>query len=399
MRPPSSALLAAQREADERRPVPHPVLDLQRSAGNAAVGRLLDVQRQPAATTRMLSLGTSGPDVRATQIDLNALGATPQLDPDAQFGSRTDTAVRFFQRSHRLKPDGIVGPVTSTMLRTERATKGANFLVPCHTPEKTGPDGAEARALDEQVNGGGGNLLGAPGAAKVNLTLVLTTEAQDKDEAAAVGGTVVKVASVAELKAVLDKNPSIGLLAIISHGGSDGSVKIGGSNEKLAAIAAALSQRSTGSIDRVQFLGCNIGNDPGGMSTLKGQVGASAVEGVNCFLVTQRLTPARRGGGQGKPILTVQDLPPGMTKVAFGGQLKALIPQHTDVDNHAISNPDCALGFGPGETLATVGAEKLADLYFARSGNLVFRATPGGTCWANLKFDQPDKDGCKRVLV
>jgi hypothetical protein len=160
-----------------------------------------------------------------------------------------------------------------------------------------------------------------------------------------------------------------------------------------------LTQRAAGSIDRVQFLGCNIGRDDRGMTALKGQVGASAVEGVNCFLETQRLSPARREGGQGKQILVEADLPPGMTKAAFGAQLKALIPGHVDVNNHKISNPDCALGFAPAETLATVDAEKLANLYFARNGGLIFRSTPGGTCWADLKFDKPDKDGCKRVQV
>jgi len=196
-------------------------LRLQRAAGNAAVGHLIELQRAPGAG--MLALGSSGEQVRAAQIDLNALGATPQLEPDGSFGGRTDTAVRVFQRAHRLKPDGIVGPATSTMLHNERATKGANFLVPCHTPEKPGPDGAEAAALSEEVDArGGGNLIGAPGAAKVNLTVVLTTEAQDKDEAAAVGGKVVNVGSIAALKAVLDQHPNIGMLAIISHGGLDG---------------------------------------------------------------------------------------------------------------------------------------------------------------------------------
>ncbi len=399
-RPPRLAVQPTDR-SDPESPI-HPLLGLQRTAGNAAVGRFLDVQRAAAGAggTGLLAKGSSGKPVRALQIDLNALGATPQLEPDGKFGGGTDAAVRFFQQAHRLKPDGIVGPATSPMVRAERSIKGANFLVPCHTPDKPGPDGAEARALAENAGGGGGgNLVAAPGAAKVNLTLVLTGEAQDKDEAAAVGGKVVQVGSIADLKTVLDQHPNIGMLAIISHGGSDGSVKIGGSNEKLATIAAALTKRAPGSIDRVQFLGCNIGRDPAGMSALKGQVAAAAVEGVNCFLETQRLTPARRQNGQGKAILTAGDLPAGMTKAQFGAALKTLIPNHLDVNNHKITNPDCILGFGPGTTLAGVDAEKLADLYFARSGNLVFRSTPGGTCWDDLKFDQPDKDGCRRVQV
>ena len=160
----------------------------------------------------------------------------------------------------------------------------------------------------------------------------------DSDEAAAVGGKVVRVASIAALNAELEKHKNIGLLAIISHGGLDGTVRIGGANEKLDTITAALTKRGAGTIDRVQFLGCNIGRDTGGMKTLKGQVGASAVEGVNCFLETQRLSPARRQGGQGKAILTADDLPPGMTKAQFGGLLKTLIPGDVDVNNHKIAN-------------------------------------------------------------
>lgn len=399
-RPPRPAGRSSDRSDVEA--AAHPLLGLQRTAGNAAVGRFLGVQRA-AGGPGLLARGSSGEPVRALQIDLNALGATPQLEPDGKFGGGTDAAVRFFQRAHRLKPDGIVGPATAPMVRAERSIKGANFLVPCHTPDKPGPDGAEERALAENAGGGGGgNLIAAPptpGAAKVNLTVVLTGEPQDKDEAAAVGGKVVQVGSIADLKAVLDQHPNIGMLAIISHGGLDGTVKIGGSNEKLAAIAAALTKRAAGSIDRVQFLGCNIGRDTAGMAVLKGQVAAAAVEGVNCFLETQRLTPARRQNGQGKPILTPADLPPGMTKAQFGTALKGLIPSHLDVNNHKITNPDCILGFGPDTKLATVDPEKLADLYFARSGNLVFRSTPGGTCWDDLKFDQPDKDGCRRVQV
>jgi len=364
------------------------------AAGDEVVSRLVELQRAPDG---MLARGSSGEQVRAVQVDLNALGATPQLEPDAKFGGGTDTAVRVFQRAHRLKPDGIVGPATSTMIRNERAIKGANFLVPCHTPEKPGPDGPEAKALDEEVDRRGGNLLGEPGAAKVNLTVILTSDPQDQAEAAAVGGKVVTVGSIAALKAELDKHPNIGLLAIISHGGLDGTVRIGGTNEKLDTITAALTKRTAGTIDRVQFLGCNIGRDVGGMKTLKAQVGASAVEGVNCFLETQQLSPGRRQGGKGKAILTAADLPPGMSKAEFGGLLKTLIPGHLDVNNHKINNPDCALGFGPGEKLATIDAEKLADLYFARNGGLIFRATPGGTCWSELKFDQPDKDKCKRT--
>ena len=50
-----------------------------------------------------LRRGSSGDDVKALQ---KALG----LEPDGQFGSGTEAAVRAFQRRHGLVPDGICGP-------------------------------------------------------------------------------------------------------------------------------------------------------------------------------------------------------------------------------------------------------------------------------------------------
>jgi len=48
--------------------------------------------------------------------------------------------------------------------------------------------------------------------------------------------------------------------------------------------------------------------------------------------------------------------------------------------------------------LANVDPAKLASLYFNRSGKLIFRFVPGGTCWEDLKFDQA-VEGCRRVQV
>jgi hypothetical protein len=50
--------------------------------------------------------------VKKVQTELNILGYTPRLSVDGNFGSKTDAAVRWYQRAKRLTVDGVVGPVT-----------------------------------------------------------------------------------------------------------------------------------------------------------------------------------------------------------------------------------------------------------------------------------------------
>ena len=66
---------------------------------------------------RTLSLTTpliSGKDVEVIQTALKNSGF--HVDIDGVFGQETDTAVRAFQRSKGLKPDGVVGPATRAAL-------------------------------------------------------------------------------------------------------------------------------------------------------------------------------------------------------------------------------------------------------------------------------------------
>ena len=66
---------------------------------------------------RILYLTTplmSGDDVKAVQVALTKRGIS--VDDDSVFGQETDTAVRAFQKSQGLKPDGAVGPATRAAL-------------------------------------------------------------------------------------------------------------------------------------------------------------------------------------------------------------------------------------------------------------------------------------------
>lgn len=64
---------------------------------------------------RVLKRGINGSDVKELQRLLNLHGARLVLDGD--FGSKTDAAVRVFQRSRKLAVDGQAGPKTVAALR------------------------------------------------------------------------------------------------------------------------------------------------------------------------------------------------------------------------------------------------------------------------------------------
>lgn len=105
------------------------MLELQATAGNAAVQRLLQREptlvgeavpatageEPPVPTTRpTLRFGSQGDDVMELQSRLNgAPEATPHLAVDNFFGPNTLAAVKSFQAAHPpLVADGIVGPLT-----------------------------------------------------------------------------------------------------------------------------------------------------------------------------------------------------------------------------------------------------------------------------------------------
>ena len=71
----------------------------------------------PAITDRLLHHGCTGDDVRAIQDVLNFhLRGLMPLVVDGVFGDRTESRVEFFQRVNGLNEDGIVGPMTRSIL-------------------------------------------------------------------------------------------------------------------------------------------------------------------------------------------------------------------------------------------------------------------------------------------
>jgi peptidoglycan hydrolase-like protein with peptidoglycan-binding domain len=57
-----------------------------------------------------------GADIAAIQARLNTLGANPPLTVDGISGPKTVEAIKSFQSSHGITPDGIVGPITLAAL-------------------------------------------------------------------------------------------------------------------------------------------------------------------------------------------------------------------------------------------------------------------------------------------
>jgi hypothetical protein len=108
-----------------------PVRQLQRAAGNQAMGRVLrSVQIRGRAATHLqrqidgaarptVQIGARGPAVGELQMLLNAGGATPPLAVDGVFGPMTQGQVVRFQATRGLTPDGIVGPQTWAALHGE----------------------------------------------------------------------------------------------------------------------------------------------------------------------------------------------------------------------------------------------------------------------------------------
>ena len=80
-----------------------------------AVILLLLTLALPAAADAVLKKGSNGDEVATVQRKLKQWGYYDGT-VDGIFGSRTEAAVRYFQRKNGLTPDGVVGPKTAAAL-------------------------------------------------------------------------------------------------------------------------------------------------------------------------------------------------------------------------------------------------------------------------------------------
>jgi tetratricopeptide (TPR) repeat protein len=97
---------------------PGVLLELQRSAGNRAVGAVLGraaTAAEPAP--KLLSWGDHGLAVGWLQLHLDQIAAVEvPLEVDLIFGPETDKAVRQFQKAAKIRVDGIAGPETAAAI-------------------------------------------------------------------------------------------------------------------------------------------------------------------------------------------------------------------------------------------------------------------------------------------
>lgn len=86
-----------------------------------------------------VSRGSAGADVKEVQTILKGFGYTVIVD--GTFGAQTEKAVRSWQKSNRLTPDGIVGPLTLNSLRSATRMMNAHQVTPTVLPSPTGLNG------------------------------------------------------------------------------------------------------------------------------------------------------------------------------------------------------------------------------------------------------------------
>ena len=112
-----------------------------------ALPRILADLGRPTLGRRVLRRGASGADVLALQFELARHGF-PSAWFDGLFGQRTESALRRFQRSHRLPVDGIAGKATLAALSGNPPTPDRILSWPVNGPLTSafGPRGTRFHA-------------------------------------------------------------------------------------------------------------------------------------------------------------------------------------------------------------------------------------------------------------
>jgi peptidoglycan hydrolase-like protein with peptidoglycan-binding domain len=101
-------------------------------AATVLAGMVLAGPAHASTTAPSIQYGSTGRGVECVQITLN-LALSANLTVDGQDGPLTTAKVKVFQSDFKLKPDGIVGPLTGTAMINYLWSIGYGFdATPCY---------------------------------------------------------------------------------------------------------------------------------------------------------------------------------------------------------------------------------------------------------------------------
>jgi len=150
----------------------------------------------PVTTTRILSRGSSGPDVTAWQNVLKASGYA--ITPDGQFGPATEAATMDWQARHGLTADGKVGPATLGKVGTPPEaplvvppSPVPQPLPPAKSPREIAAEAAAVHLIELQKKHG---VKGSKGKEDLNIVKRFQKEAGLTQDGKAGPGTLVAIA-------------------------------------------------------------------------------------------------------------------------------------------------------------------------------------------------------------
>jgi hypothetical protein len=204
---------------------------------------------------------------------------------------------------------------------------------------------------------------------KIDVSIVLSDDAQDLAEGSAYAKTVLRVTDVTDAAAKIKAlGAPIGTLYVVSHSNSAGQVEFISSIGTISWVPIAdLAQALKGAaaIDNVDFRGCKVGDAPAKMESFRQTLGAQSTRGSNCWTFIQRATPLTLNGVD----VTSPSQIPKNRQADFDNALLQQLKNMT-ADNK-VGVQDCLVGFAPGEHANKSTLAKIWKLYWANNGNLI----------------------------
>lgn len=246
----------------------------------------------------LLKRGNTTPSVIVLQILLDAIAGS-NLKVDGIFGTRTEQAVRAFQRQKGLNPDGIVGKSTWPPLAQLAGVTIAD-IVDAEDPTALTGEAADIRAAG-----------GAP--------IILRGMSNGVGQAVADLRSAYPAGAVAILR--FHSHGAPGDMNVSAGTGGDSRADLSGiSHDNLNLVRPQLGQLGAhlAAFACIEFHGCEVGHGPSGRTLVQGVANAAG-----------RPTSAGRrtqfGGGGGYATFKFEGpvesaYPSGMTRAAWGAQ-------------------------------------------------------------------------------